>query len=201
VHYLKEEIPNAVHEALDGVARVSKIVRAMKEFSHPSSSDMIPVDINKAIETTLAVARNEWRYVAEIKTDLDPTLPLVPCMAGEINQVLLNLIINAAHTIKDVVGGDESEKGLITIRTSHMNNHLELRIGDTGTGIPKDIRDRIFEPFFTTKEVGKGSGQGLAMAHHMIVKKHQGELTFETEEEKGTTFIVRLPISGNMDDQ
>lgn len=201
VRCFKEEIPNALDEALDGVARVSKIVRAMKEFSHPSSSDMIPVDINKAIETTLAIARNEWKYVAEIKTDLDPTLPLVPCMAGEINQVLLNLIINAAHAIKDVVGGKESEKGLITILTSHMNNYLEVRISDTGTGIPKDIKNKIFEPFFSTKEVGNGSGQGLAIAHHVIVKKHQGELTFETEKDKGTTFIVRLPISGNMDDQ
>jgi PAS domain S-box-containing protein len=197
--YLEEEIPKAVEQAHEGIARISKIVRAMKEFSHPGVVDMTNADINKAIETTITVARNEWKYVAEMETHLDPDIPMIPCMVSEINQVLLNLIINAAHAIKDVVGNEENEKGVISITTSQQNGGVEVRVSDTGTGIPKKIQGRIFEPFFTTKEVGKGSGQGLAMAHHVIVQKHHGELTFETEEGKGTTFIFQLPVSGNME--
>jgi signal transduction histidine kinase len=156
--------------------------------------DMTNADVNKAIETTITVARNEWKYVADMQTDLDPTIPLIPCMISEINQVLLNLIINAAHAIKDVVGNEENGKGVIRISTSQQNGGVEVRVSDTGAGIPKMIQDRIFEPFFTTKEVGKGSGQGLAMAHHVIVQKHHGKLTFETEEGKGTIFILSLPL-------
>lgn len=195
VAFLEEEIPKAIEQSLEGVARISKIVGAMKEFSHPGVVDMSNADINKAVETTITVARNEWKYVADMKTDLDPSAPLVTCMISEINQVLLNLIINAAHAIKDVVGIEGNDKGVITIRTSQQDGRVEVRVSDTGTGIPKGIHDRIFEPFFTTKEVGKGSGQGLAMAHHVIVQKHHGELTFKTEEGKGTTFIVRLPLT------
>ena len=197
VAYLEEEIPMAIEQTLDGVARVSKIVNAMKEFSHPGVVDMTNADINKAIETTITVARNEWKYVADMKTDLDPNIPQVPCMVSETNQVLLNLIINGAHAIKDVFGGEGNEKGIITISTSHQNGWVEIHVGDTGTGIPDGIRDRIFEPFFTTKEVGKGSGQGLAMAHNVIVQKHGGELMCESEEGNGTTFIIRLPILEN----
>ncbi len=201
VEYLKEEIPKAVDQSLDGVARVSKIVRAMKEFSHPGANNMTVADINEAIETTITVARNEWKYVAEMKTHFDANLPEVPCLVSEFNQVILNLVINAAHAIKDVVGESGNEMGTITISTARNENWAEVRVGDTGTGIPKQNRDKVFDPFFTTKEVGKGTGQGLAMAYNVIVDKHHGTLSLETEEGTGTTFIIRLPLVADNDGQ
>jgi len=191
--YLSEEIPKAIRQSLEGIDRVAKIVRAMKEFSHPGTKEKVAVDINKAIETTITIARNEWKYVAEIVMEFDPFLPLVPCLPDEFNQVLLNIIINAAHAIGDVVGDGSKGKGTITVKTCHKGDGVEVRISDTGAGIPGKIRNRIFDPFFTTKEVGKGTGQGLTIAHSVIVNKHGGSLNFETEVGKGTTFIVRLP--------
>ncbi|MBW2127660.1 MAG: hypothetical protein JRH08_18935 [Deltaproteobacteria bacterium] len=152
------------------------------------------MDLNHAIENTITVAKNEWKYVAEMETDFDPALPPVPCLPGELNQVILNMIINAAHAIADVMGDGSKGKGTIRITTRRDGNWAEIRISDTGTGIPEAIRDRIFDPFFTTKEVGKGTGQGLAIARSMIVDKHGGTIDFETQEGKGTTFIIRLPL-------
>jgi signal transduction histidine kinase len=195
VSFLMTEIPHAIQQTLEGVERVSKIVRAMKEFSHPGSEEKTPVDLNRAVETTLTVARNEWKYVAQIKTELDPDLPLVPCMPGEFNQVLLNLVVNAAHAIAEVTTGENGGRGLITASTRRCGDWAEVRIRDTGCGIPEKIRHKIFDPFFTTKPVGKGTGQGLAMAHTAIVDRHQGTLTFETEPGVGTVFIIRLPLN------
>jgi two-component system, NtrC family, sensor kinase len=192
--YLSREIPAAARQSLEGVMHVAKIVRAMKEFSHPGSAEKVPVDLNHAIETTLTVARNEWKYVAETVTDLAPDLPPVPCLPGEFNQVILNLIVNAAHAIGDVVKNVEGAKGTIRIATRLVGSWAEIAISDTGGGIPENIRHRIFEPFFTTKEVGKGTGQGLAIARSTIVKKHGGELLFESTAGKGTTFTIRLPV-------
>ncbi len=192
--YLSAEIPKAVEQSLEGVGRVAKIVRAMKEFSHPGGEEKRSIDLNKAIESTVTVARNEWKYVAELETDLDPSLPPVPCLPGEFNQVILNLIINAAHTIADVVGRGGETKGRIRVTTRRDGDWVEIRVADTGTGIPEAIRSRVFEPFFTTKEVGKGTGQGLAIAHNVVVKKHGGTISLETEVGKGTTFIIRLPL-------
>jgi PAS domain S-box-containing protein len=197
LEYLAEEIPKAVQQSLEGVERVSKIVRAMKEFSHPGTEEKTAIDINNAIESTITVARNEWKYVADLVTDLDRNLPLVPCLPGEFNQVILNLIINAAHAIADVVGRDSGERGTITVSTRYLGDATEIRLADSGGGIPEAIRARIFDPFFTTKEVGKGTGQGLAIARSVIVDKHGGTITFETELGKGTTFVIRLPIAGN----
>ncbi len=194
LEYLKTEIPKAIDQSLEGVQRVAKIVLAMKEFSHPGQEEKVPIDVNKALENTLTVARNEWKYVADAVTDLDPHLPLVPCIPGEINQVFLNIIVNAAHAIKDALNGRPDARGTITVSTRTVDEWCEVRIADTGPGIPEKIRHRIFDPFFTTKEVGKGTGQGLAIAHAVVVEKHQGHLTFETEEGRGTTFIVRLPL-------
>ena len=140
------------------------------------------------------VARNEWKYVAEVETDLDAGLPLVSCLPDEFNQVLLNLIINAAHAIGEVVGSDGCRKGVITLSTHLTGDGVEIRVQDTGTGIPEKIKARIFDPFFTTKQVGKGTGQGLAIAHSVIVDKHGGTISFETEVDRGTTFIIRLPL-------
>lgn len=191
--FINEEIPKAISQSLDGVTRVAEIVRAMKEFSHPDAGEKKPTDLNKAIHTTLIVARNEYKYVADLVTDLAADLPLVPCIVGEFNQVILNLVVNAAHAIGDVVA-KSSGKGTITISTRPAKEHVEIRICDTGTGIPLSAQSKIFDPFFTTKGVGKGTGQGLYIAHTVIAKKHGGSLTFETEINKGTTFIICLPL-------
>lgn len=195
LEYLVEEIPSAIEQSIEGVQRVSKIVSAMKEFSHPGIEEKVPVDINKALENTIMVSRNEWKYVAEIETDFAEALPLVSCLPGELNQVFLNIIINAAHAIGDTLDQDNSKKGKITIRTRKVGKWVEVLISDNGTGIPRYAQSKIFDPFFTTKEVGKGTGQGLAISHNVIVTKHHGTLTFDTEEGKGTTFKIRLPIS------
>jgi signal transduction histidine kinase len=195
VAYLTEEIPTAIEQSLEGVERVATIVRAMKEFSHPSAKEKVSVDLNKAIESTITVARNEWKYVAQMVTDLDPDLPLVPCVPGELNQVILNLLVNAAHALGDVGGDGAPEKGTIIVSTRQIGDGVEIRIADTGPGIPAAIRDKIFDPFFTTKEVGKGTGQGLAIAHTVVVEQHGGQLTFETAEGEGTTFSIRLPLT------
>jgi signal transduction histidine kinase len=193
--YLLKEIPEAVEQALDGVTRVSTLVSAMKEFSHPDTKEMIPLDLNRAIQSTITVARNEWKYVADMETDLDPSLPPVSCLPGEFNQVILNLIVNAAQAIAEAAGGKGSEKGKIKVQTRHCPGEVEIRVADSGPGISEQIRSRIFDPFFTTKEIGKGTGQGLSIARSVIVKKHHGSIDFETVEGHGTTFIIHLPIS------
>jgi len=192
--YLKEEIPQAIEQTIEGVNRISEIVRSMKEFSHPGVKEKIAVDINKAIENTLTVSRNEWKYVAEIETDLDPTLPLILCLPGELNQVFLNIIINAAQAIAEKYTSPTTEKGIIRISTGIQDKHMEICISDTGPGIPEQAQSRIFDPFFTTKEVGKGTGQGLAISRSIIVEKHHGRLDFRTDTVKGTTFIIHLPL-------
>jgi PAS domain S-box-containing protein len=194
VEYLLEESPRASAQALDGVQRVAEIVRAMKEFSHPGTGVKVAADLNQAIRSTTTVARNEWKYVAELVTELDPSIPMLMCLPGELNQALLNLVVNAAHAIadhKETTG--ELEPGLITISTSSTEDMVEIRVQDSGAGIPEEIRQRIFDPFFTTKEVGRGTGQGLTFVHSIVVDKHGGTVTFETERGVGTTFIIRLP--------
>jgi signal transduction histidine kinase len=192
--YLAEEIPQAIEHTLEGVERVTKIVRAMKNFSHPGSEEKTPIDLNEAIENTLTVSRNEWKYHADLVMDLDPSLPPVPCLPGEFNQVILNLVINAAHAIADVVGDGSNGKGTLAVRTRLDGDWAEIRVVDTGSGIPEHARERIFDPFFTTKPVGKGTGQGLAISRSVIVDKHAGTIDFETESGRGTSFIVRLPL-------
>jgi PAS domain S-box-containing protein len=192
--YLYTQIPSALAETLEGVERVSKIVRAMKEFSHPGGKEKTAADLNRAIESTITVAHNEWKYVADLKVELDPGLPLVPCFLGEFNQCILNLVVNAAHAIGDVVKAQPGAKGLITVKTRRDGDLVEVCVTDTGTGIPEAIRLKIFDPFFTTKEVGKGTGQGLAMIYGSIVKRHGGAVTFESKVGQGTTFIIRLPL-------
>jgi PAS domain S-box-containing protein len=192
--YLMAQIPRALEQSIDGISRVAKIVRAMKEFSHPGGQEKTSIDINRAIESTITVARNEWKHVAEVVTHFDWSLPCVACLPGEFNQVILNILVNAAHAIHDAIPKGSLQKGTITVSTRRDGEWAEVRIRDTGTGIPEEARPRIFDPFFTTKEVGKGTGQGLAIAHNVIVGKHGGTLTFETEMGKGATFIIRLPI-------
>lgn len=194
LEFLVGELPKAIEQSSDGITRVSGIVRAMKEFSHPDTGDMTACDLKKAIENTVTVAKNEWKYVADVETEFDPALPPVVCLAGEFNQMILNLITNAAHAIGEKIDKEKGERGRIRISTKLDDDRAEIRVSDTGGGIPEKIRKKIFNPFFTTKPVGRGTGQGLAIIHNSVVNKHRGEVKFETEEGKGTTFIIRLPI-------
>ncbi|MCS7306127.1 MAG: PAS domain S-box protein [Thermoguttaceae bacterium] len=191
--YLLQEIPEALEQAMEGLQRVAEIVRSMKEISHPGQERQ-PADINRLLEASLTVARNEWKYVADVEKHFAPDLPPVVCVPGECNQVFLNLIVNAAHAIAEKNNCRPGLKGRIILRTCREGNWVRVEIEDTGIGIRPEIQSRIFEPFFTTKPVGKGTGQGLAIARSIIVEKHKGEITFYSEVNKGTTFIVRLPI-------
>ena len=194
LEYLREEIPNAIAQSLDGIGRIKSIVSAMKEFSHPGNKDKEEIDVNRLIENTITVATNEWKYIAKMETEFDEQLPPVACYPQELGQVVLNLIVNAAHAIEAKSENIDADMEVIGIRTLADGDHVEIRIMDSGCGIPEPARDKIFDPFFTTKQVGKGTGQGLSIAHSAIVDKHKGWLGFETETGNGTTFIIRLPI-------
>ena len=194
LEYLLKHIPDAIDNSLEGVSRVAKIVKGFKEFSHPGSEGKRVINLNQAIETTISVSRHEWKYCADLVTAFDADLPLVPCLVGEFNQVILNLIINSSHAIGSVVEKNGQGKGTITISTRRDGEWARIAVADTGAGIPAEIRSRVFEPFFTTKEVGKGTGQGLALAHAAIVNRHHGQLWFESELGQGTTFFIRLPL-------
>jgi PAS domain S-box-containing protein len=196
--YLSTEIPAALQQSLEGVARIARIVQSMKDFAHPGTAEKKAADLNKAIASTITVARNEWKYVADLQTQYDESLPLVPCLLGEFNQVILNVIINATHAIADVQRQGGPDRGQIKIETRNLNDQwAEVRISDSGTGIPPEVQSRVFDPFFTTKEVGKGTGQGLAISHSVVVEKHGGQFSFETEAGRGTTFIIRLPLQAS----
>lgn len=190
--YLRENAPPAFERTLEGIGHVTSIVRAMKEFAHPDQREKSENDLNKAILNTLIVARNEYKYVADVKTHLSE-LPLVSCYLSDLNQVFLNLVVNAAHAITDVVR-NSGQRGRITIATRQDGDQVEITITDTGGGIPDAIRNRVYDPFFTTKPVGKGTGQGLAIARSIVVDKHQGTLLFDSTPGRGTVFYVRLPI-------
>jgi signal transduction histidine kinase len=194
VDYFLKNAPDALDRALEGIGRVGSIVKSMTEFAHPDARTAADVDVNRAIRSTLNMARNEYKGVAEITTEFGD-IPAIHCHAGDINQVVLNLVLNAAHAISDVVEGT-SAKGRITVRTRAIGDFVEISITDTGAGIPDTVRGRIFEPFVTTKEVGRGAGQGLALSRGIVVEKLEGSLHFETETGKGTTFYIRLPVSG-----
>jgi PAS domain S-box-containing protein len=192
LEYLQANIPASILSTIDGVGRVAKIVHSMKAFAHPDRDEKEPSDLNLALRNTLTVATNELKYVATVETEFGD-LPMVPCFLSDLNQVFLNLLVNAAHAIGDVVskGGP---RGVIRVRTYCEQDHAVVAISDTGTGIPESVQSRIFDPFFTTKEVGKGTGQGLALARSVIVDEHGGTLTFTTEVGKGATFFIRIPI-------
>jgi signal transduction histidine kinase len=195
VDYLAEEIPAAVRQSLEGVERVASLVRAMKSFSYKDSTEQTYADLNEAIRTTLTVARNEVKYVADVVLDLGE-LPDVLCHRGDLNQVFLNLLVNAADALADK---GTSERGEIRISSAVDGPTVVLRFADNGSGIPEHIRQSIFEPFFTTKEVGKGTGQGLALAR-AVLDKHGGSIEVHSVVGEGTEFVLRLPVDGKPDD-
>ncbi len=192
IEYLREELPPALSRVAEGLQRIAEIVRSMKDFSHNDQSEMSAVDLNRAIASTLVIARSEYKDVADLDTDYGE-LPPVMCHGGQVNQVVLNLVVNSAHAIADRMK-KTGERGRISVRTRAEGDDVLIAIEDTGGGIPEAIRARIFDPFFTTKEVGRGTGQGLSIVRSVIVKGHGGQLDFETEMGKGTTFYVRLPV-------
>jgi PAS domain S-box-containing protein len=190
--YIRTNGATSIASTIDGVSRVAKIVQSMKAFAHPDRGERATADLNAALQNTLTVATNELKYVATVETDFG-SIPAIPCLVSDLNQVFLNLLVNAAHAIGDVVG-KTGHRGVIRVRTYQEGSVVVIAISDTGTGIPEAVRGRIFDPFFTTKEVGKGTGQGLALARAVVVEQHGGALTFETEMGKGTTFFVRIPF-------
>ncbi len=198
VEQLVMDANQSAERALDGIRRVTKIIRAMREFAHPDNGEHTKVDINNAIETTLTVCKNVYKEIADVETDFG-ALPPVMCQYGEVNQVLLNIIVNAAHAIESQ--NPDGVKGLIRISTATEDAYAVIRIQDNGTGIPESVKARIFDPFFTTKEVGKGTGQGLAIVQSVIVARHHGRITVDSEVGKGTTFILRLPIETRASEQ
>jgi two-component system NtrC family sensor kinase len=191
---MRQQLPRALEQSLDGLARVAKIVSAMKEFSHPSHGTKELVDLRATLECTATIARNEWKYVADLEIDVDPTLPRIPLLRDEFNQVILNLIVNASHAIADRYR-DSEQRGCIKIGAVVSGEEVVVRVSDDGNGIPEPIRHKVFEPFFTTKPVGQGTGQGLAIAYSVIVDKHRGRIELESEVGRGTTFILHLPAT------
>ena len=192
--YLEQRVPPAFELCTEGLDRIAKIVRAMKEFAHPTQDEMAFADINRMVQSTLTIARSAYKHVANLETDFG-SLPPVRCFASDINQVVLNLVVNAAHAIADATRGSEG-LGTIKVVTYQDGDDAVISVTDTGTGIPESVARRVFEPFFTTKPVGQGTGQGLSMAWAIVKEKHGGELRFTTEVGKGTTFYIRVPVVG-----
>ncbi len=191
IEFLAEEIPSALQQSQSGMQQIKKIVQAMKRFSHPGD-DKVYIDLNETIANTVIVARNEWKYVAEVETHYDPALPQVFCLPSAINQVILNIVVNASHAIADVV--KDGQLGKIVISTRAVSDMAEISIRDSGSGIPDHIKARIFDPFFTTKQVGKGTGQGLAIAHKVVCEDHKGTIKVDSVVGESTTFTILIPI-------
>lgn len=194
IGYLIDEVPRAIDESLEGIERVTKLISAMKDFTHSETKEKQLSDLNRGIESTIIISKNEWKYVSEMETDLDPDLPLINCVIDEINQVILNLIVNAAQAIRNVAKEKNEKSGKILIKTKRNGDFVNIIIKDTGNGIPEKIKNRIFDPFFTTKGTGKGTGQGLAITHDIIVNKHNGGINVDSTVGKGSTFTISLPI-------
>lgn len=192
--WLLEEMPKSLEQLHEGVKRVAQIVKSMKEFSHPGAETPTLTDLNHAIESTLTVSRSVWKYTADVVTDLSPDLPLVPVVLGGFNQVMLNLIVNAAHAIEDTLGANDIRKGTITIRTHLQGDEAVIEVSDTGCGMTAEVRQHLFEPFFTTKKLGRGTGQGLSIIHSEVVRRHGGNIEIDSAPGKGTTFRIRLPM-------
>lgn len=194
VDYLLDEIPAALDQSLEGLNRVTQIVKSMKQFSHPGTLTRQQADLNEQIESTLMVSRNEWKYVAQVVQNLDPNLPPVWCLPAELNQVMLNMIVNASHSIAECVEAGKYDQGTIHVTTRHDGDWVEIEVRDNAKGIPAEIREKIFDPFFTTKDPGKGTGQGLALANTVVVEQHGGQISVDSEEGVGTAFTIRIPI-------
>jgi two-component system NtrC family sensor kinase len=197
--WLRQQVPKAIAQSLEGIRRMSKILAAMRRFSHTGGGEREQVDLNEALDATLTIAQNQIKHIADVQTDFQPNLPRLECYADEMNQVFLNLIVNATHAIREASTKQARERGKLTIRTRQIDNDVQIEIQDNGTGIPLSVCTRVFDPFFTTKQVGEGTGQGLTICHDIVVQKHHGNIWFDTELDRGTTFFIRIPIQFDCD--
>ena len=197
--WLRQEVPKAISQSLEGIRRMSKILGAMRRFSHTGGGEREQVDLNEALDATLTIAQNQIKHIADVQTDYQPNLPRLECYADEMNQVFLNLIVNATHAIREASKKQARERGKLTIRTRQIDNDVQIEIQDNGTGIPLPVCARVFDPFFTTKQAGEGTGQGLTICHNIVVQKHHGNIWFDTELDRGTTFFIRIPIQFDSD--
>ncbi len=195
IGFFSDETPQALEQSLEGVGRIIEIVGAIRGFSYPATEDIVYTDLNEALKNTIIVSRNQWKSYTQVEMKFDENLPPVPCIPGKLTQVILNLIVNATHAIEEKSGNTpDPDNNKIIISTSATKKKVTIAVSDTGCGIPKENMSKIFNPFFTTKEVGKGTGQGLSISYDIVVKKHGGSLTVESEPGKGTTFIIELPM-------
>lgn len=194
IDYLREEVPTCLDQSLQGISHMTKIVAAMKDFSHSSLSEKLPVNLNELVETTLTLSRNHWKYTASVETQLMSDLPTLPAVRNELTQVILNLVVNAADAIAERAQLEAEFTGLIQIQTRAQDGHLELSVTDNGSGIRPQDQSRVFDPFFTTKAVGKGTGQGLTLCRQTI-SRHGGSIAFSSKPGQGTTFRVTLPLA------
>ena len=192
--FILSEVPLAISQSIEGLDRVKNIIGAMKSFSHSNQGKISDIDLPESIESTVTVSRSEWRYLANLTTEFAEDLPKVKGLRDELNQVILNFIVNAAHTIEEKNSKNTEILGNIHIAVSQQDEYVKISISDDGMGMPDDVKKRIFDPFFTTKDVGKGTGQGLSMAYTLIVDKHNGLIEVESEINVGTTFHISLPI-------
>ncbi|MEM6692346.1 MAG: ATP-binding protein, partial [Planctomycetota bacterium] len=195
--YVRDQFPKAIEECRGGIDRVIDIVNAMKDFSHPGTREKLSMNLNKAIESTIAISRSRWKHAADLELDLDPELPSIDGYSSELNQVLLNLVVNAGDAIAEKV--NEGEIGKIIVRSRHDSRSVSIIVEDNGGGIPESIRQKIFDPFFTTKEVGKGTGQGLAITHNVVVNMHGGAIDIDSHEGVGTAFTIQLPREAGLE--
>jgi PAS domain S-box-containing protein len=191
LEFLRTEIPSAIEQSLSGMERIAEIVRGIKTFSHPGTGSLAASDLNQMLRTTVTVARNEWKYVADLELDLATDLPVAWVYADEIQHVFLNLVVNAAQAVAPQAG-DGHTKGHIRVSSRLEGDRIEIRVADDGPGVPESIREHIFDPFFTTKPAGMGTGQGLAICHR-VVEHHNGRIELEDHDGPGAIFVVRLP--------
>ncbi|KGJ89860.1 MHYT domain-containing protein [Colwellia psychrerythraea] len=198
IEFILEEVPSAITQSLEGLHRISTIVKAMKSFSHPSKGEMQLTSISEAIETTITVARNEWRYIAELVTQFDDDLPKIMCIRDELNQVFLNIIVNATHAIEENSTKSGQIDGKIKILATRQGENIIIKVVDNGAGMTAETQERIFDPFYTTKDVGKGTGQGLSLAYSVIVDRHKGKIEAHSILGEGTTFTISLPIDNDL---
>jgi len=189
IDFILDDIPNLIGESQDGTERLKKIVSDLKDFAHPGKDKLESADINRCLESTLNVVWNELKYKATVTKEYGDLPLVVECYPHQLNQVFMNLLVNAAQAIED--------KGEIKIVTQALDGQVEIRISDTGSGIPKENLSKIFDPFFTTKEIGKGTGLGLHVAYN-IIQKHKGTIDVQSEVGEGTTFTIRVQIEPDL---
>ncbi len=192
LEFMKEELPLALDESLQGVCQISKIVRAMRDFALPGAKDRLAVDLNRSLDSTLTVTRSVWKDHARVAKDFDSSLPMIKCLPGELNQVFLNLITNASEAI--AASGKMADTGLIHVQTERREHNICIHVSDNGIGMDDVTRAHMFEPFFTTKDIGQGLGQGLSVAYDVVVTKHGGSITVNSTRNIGTTITVTLPM-------